>query len=271
MNYFHSVRLSEEPTDAFYACVFYKNELVVKITDNKAELPVIKDYFELNIISNRIHYLGRFNNLDCYAVEITDNSGIAKPYQLKNLRSLLPILDAESFSVAGKAFQILSWDINNKFCGRCGAETISKPDERAKVCPKCGLINYPHISPAVIVAVLKDGKILLENAKRLHSNMYTVLSGFLEAGETFEECIKREAKEEVAITVKNIKYFGNQPWPFPDSLMVAFTAEYESGEVTPDGDEILDAGWFAPNEIPQIPGKWSIARKLIDAFVEKSK
>jgi NAD+ diphosphatase len=177
----------------------------------------------------------------------------------------------EIFYLIGRAYQIVSWDANHQFCGRCGTAMTTRESERAKICPACENTNYPRISPAVIVSVVRDGKILLANANRFKSKMYSVLAGFVEAGETFEECVKREIREEVNIQVKNITYFGSQPWPFPDSLMVAFKAEYESGELNPDGDEILSANWFAPDELPMIPGEWSIARKLINSFVDEYK
>ena len=139
-----------------------------------------------------------------------------------------------------------------------------KKDERAKECPKCGLLNYPRISPAIIVAVLKGNQILLARSRRFPGGFYSVLAGYVEPGETLEECVRREVFEEVGIEVKNIRYFGSQPWPFPDSQMIAFTAEYLSGDIKPDESEIVDAGWFLPENLPEIPGKISIARSLLE-------
>src|SRR5271157_1821576 len=127
--------------------------------------------------------------------------------------------------------------------------------ERARLCEKCGYIAYPRISPAVIVAVVREGKLLLARASRFRTNFYSVLAGFVEPGESAEECLKREVMEETGIKVKNIKYFGSQPWPFPDSLMLAYTAEYVSGEIKVDGREILEAGWYKPGEFPVMPGR----------------
>ena len=123
--------------------------------------------------------------------------------------------------------------------------------------------------PAVIVAVIKGNQILLAHSKRFPAKFYSVLAGFVEPGETLEECIHREILEEVGVTVKNIRYFGSQPWPFPNSLMVAFTADYAGGKISIDGNEIMDAGWFTADNLPPIPAKISIARRLIDWFVEK--
>jgi NAD+ diphosphatase len=161
----------------------------------------------------------------------------------------------------------VNWNQTHRYCGRCGKLTEDKTDERAKTCPECGMINYPRLSPAIIVAVLKNDRILLGRNKRFRLPFYSVLAGFVEPGETLEECVSREIREEVSITVKNIRYFGSQPWPFPDSLMIAFIADYAGGEISTDGSEIIDAAWFAKDNLPKIPPKISIARQLIDWFV----
>ena len=145
---------------------------------------------------------------------------------------------------------------------------LFRSGERAKKCPKCGLSNYPRISPAIIVAVIRDGQLLLAHNNQFTKDLYSVVSGFLEVGETFEECVVREVKEETGITVKNINYFGNQPWPFPNSIMIGFTAEYAGGEIQVDGKEIGNANWFSSTEMPLIPNGLSIAKKLIDWFVD---
>lgn len=137
----------------------------------------------------------------------------------------------------------------------------------AKECPGCRFLSFPRISPAVIVLVEKENRVLLARVKRFTTELYSVLAGFVEPGETLEETVRREVAEETGIKVKNIRYFGSQPWPFPDSLMIGFTADYESGEIKIDETEIADAGWYDPDRLPIIPGKISIARELIDWFV----
>jgi NAD+ diphosphatase len=171
------------------------------------------------------------------------------------------------FWIGGRGFQLINWDRTTRFCGRCGSPTQSSDSERAKVCQNCGLRNYPRISPAVIVAVTRERRILLARAFRFPMKIYSVIAGFVEPGETLEQCIRREIKEEVNIEVRNIRYFGSQPWPFPNSLMIAFTAEYAGGELRIDNEEIMDAGWFEAHELPNIPDKVSIARRLIDSFI----
>ena len=144
----------------------------------------------------------------------------------------------------------------------------TKTNERAKICPQCRHICFPRISPAIIVAVLNKHHILLAHANHFPPGLYSVLAGFVEPRETFEECVQREVLEEVGIVVKNISYFGSRPWPFPNSLMVAFTADYAGGRIAIDGTEIVDAGWFTAGNQPRVPDKISIARQLIDWFVE---
>jgi NAD+ diphosphatase len=143
--------------------------------------------------------------------------------------------------------------------------------ERAKECPKCGLLHFPRLAPAIIVLVERGNELLLARSRHFMPGMYSVLAGFVEPGESLEEAVVREVREEVGISVKDIKYFGSQPWPFPHSLMVGFTATYGCGEITIDDTEIEDAGWFTADKLPRIPGKISIARKLIDWFVEKQR
>jgi NAD+ diphosphatase len=140
--------------------------------------------------------------------------------------------------------------------------------ERARSCPACGNVVYPRISPAIIIAVVKGEELLLAHNKNFRGGWYSVVAGFVEPGETIEDCAEREIFEEVGIKIKNIQYFASQPWPFPDSLMIGLTAEYESGELRPDGAEIDDAGFFRADALPETPGKTSVAGKLIGWFVD---
>ncbi|OPY80236.1 MAG: NADH pyrophosphatase [Syntrophorhabdus sp. PtaU1.Bin153] len=176
----------------------------------------------------------------------------------------------EFYRAALRAMHIIDWDRTDQYCGRCGTKNELKTGERAKVCPACNVLSFPRISPAVIVLVEKGRKVLLARAARFTQDWYSVLAGFVEPGETLEDVVRREVKEETGIDVKDIRYFGSQPWPFPDSLMVAFTAKYADGEIQVDGNEIVEARWFEYDKLPNIPGKISIARALIDWFVEKN-
>jgi len=217
------------------------------------------------------HYLGLVDGQAYYTAELAPDTLIPEGLAFYNLRRLVGQIPESLFFLIGKAYQIMHWDRTHQYCGRCGTQTETKIDERAKLCPACGFISYTRISPAIIVAVSKGREILLARGSRFQNNFYSVLAGFVDPGETFEECVQREVAEEVGLKVKNIKYFGSQPWPFPDSLMVGFTAEYASGELKIDKGEILDAQWFLPEQLPVIPGPATIARQLIDQHIQETR
>lgn len=160
-------------------------------------------------------------------------------------------------------------EATNRFCGKCGGEMRhhADPNENAYVCEKCGYLAYPKICPAIIVLVMKGDKILLQRNSHYGLKNWTLVAGFVDPGENFEDAVRREVAEEASIKVKNIRYFGSQSWPFPSTIMVGFTAEYESGELTPDGEEVIESGWFSKDELPEIPLPGSIARALIDEFL----
>jgi len=215
--------------------------------------------------------LGTLNNYPCFSVEIfSEPLSIPENVKFMGLRQLFGLIEEKLFWLAGRAIQIVNWDRTHQYCGQCGTRTNEKLNEYAKVCPNCGFTSYPRISPSIIVAVIKNDKILLVQSNHFKSTFYTVISGFVEPGETLEECLIREVKEEVGIEVKNISYFGSQSWPFPNSLMIAFTAEYDKGEIYIDEEEIIDARWFTVDNLPCLPNSISIARQLIDWFIEKN-
>jgi NAD+ diphosphatase len=251
-----------------YWFVFCSNKLLVLVEKDKATIPYFKRLSELNITPVRIQYLGTLHGRPCNSVEVTPETAVPKGMEFKELRPLFGILDEDLFLLAGKAIQIVSWDQTNQFCGRCGIRMETLEGERAKICPACRLINYPRISPATITAVTKGNKILLTHNAAFRGNIHSLIAGFVEPGETIEECVHREIFEEAGLKVKNLKYFGSQPWPFPNSLMIGFIAEYESGEISVDGQEITEAGWYDAGNLPELPGKMSIARKIIDWFVQ---
>lgn len=270
MGFEPGISVAENDNEKCLWFVFKKDELICSGTQENPEVIGCRHLKDVGLKSVRTQYLGSLDGANCYSAEVEEEASLPETFHSRHLRSVLGIFNDELFSVVSRAFQVMNWDRNHQYCGRCGSKTENRTDERAKQCPKCGLVTYPRISPAVIVAVTRGDKILLAYAGRFKTPLFSVLAGFVEAGETFEECVHREIKEEVNIEVKNIRYFGSQPWPFPDSIMIGFTAEYASGEIKVDGKEILDARWFGRDEIPNIPGKWSIARKLIDSFIAKA-
>jgi NAD+ diphosphatase len=187
----------------------------------------------------------------------------------EGLRQVYGRLDEDLFWVAARAVQIVEWDRTHQVCGRCGVPLRTRTAERAKECPQCSLLHFPRLAPAIIVLVERGDELLLARSRHFMPGMYSVLAGFVEPGESLEEAVVREVKEEAGIEIKDIKYFGSQPWPFPHSLMIGFTATYAGGEISLDDKEIEDAGWFNVENLPRIPGKISIARKLIDGFLAK--
>lgn len=166
---------------------------------------------------------------------------------------------------AARALALANWRAATRFCGRCGEPNGDKADESARLCPACGALQYPRLSPAVLALVRKGDRILLaRNARAPVAGMQSILAGFVEPGETFEDCVIREVREEVGIEVANARYLGSQPWPFPDSFMVGFECDWVAGELAPDGVEIVEAGWYGPEVHPQLPGPGSLSRRLIE-------
>jgi len=250
-----------------YWFIFNSNRMLINL-EKPDKIPFVRNLEELKLFPVRIQYLGTLKEYPCYSAEVTPKTKPPEGMEFRDLRSLYEVLDEDIFLLAGKAIQIINWDKNHQFCGKCGAPTETVEDEMAKVCPKCGFKSYTRLSPAVITAIVNDGKLLMAKHARIGGDMYGLIAGFVEPGETIEEAVQRETMEEVGLRVKNIKYFGSQPWPFPNSLMLGFTAEYESGEIEVDGEEITDAKWFRADELPRIPSRMSIAGELIDWFVE---
>lgn len=188
----------------------------------------------------------------------------ASETELDGLRSLLH-LPGELFNLAGRAIQIDYMRESQVFCSRCGNKNRFEPVHPAMVCDACETVHYPRLSPCVIVAVKKSGQILLAHHPRHKNGMYTVIAGFVEAGETLEQCVAREVREETGIKVSNIRYFDSQPWAFPSNLMMGFIADYESGEINPDYEELTDAQWFDADDLPLVAPEGTIARRLIEA------
>jgi NAD+ diphosphatase len=192
---------------------------------------------------------------------------VEPPFELMNLRLLAAVVDETLFGIVGRAMHTCDWLTTSRFCGRCGTATKRHETERCMACPSCGHHTYPRISPAIITLVRKGDLALLASNAKFPGAFYSTLAGFADIGESLEDTLVREVREEVGLVVKNVRYFGSQPWPFPNSLMIAFTAEWESGEIAVDGVELSDAKWFSCDALPMIPPPVSIARQLIDAWV----
>lgn len=271
MTFVSDFRAPPEARESDLWFLFLDQRLLVRQEGGGISIPRSSDLERLGLAPVRKEFLGWLDKCPCYAAELPDAPPVSDGFSFTGLRSLFTALEQDVIRAAGLASQLVHWSRNHRHCGRCGALTERKKDERAVVCPRCGLIQYPRLSPAIIVAVLKDHRILLAHAQRFPGKFYSVLAGFVAPGETIEECVRREVFEEVGLSLKNIRYFGSQPWPFPDSLMIAFTAEYAGGALRIDPSEITDAAWYPANRLPAVPPKISIARQLIDWFLETEK
>lgn len=258
-----------EYSGSAYWLVFHSGKLLLAESAGQLEIPRIQSPEQLALSPLRTLYLGTFAGVPCYTAEVEAEAPEPEGMAFCPLRPLYDVLEEDLFHLAGRALQLLAWEDTHRFCGRCGTATVLSQAEHARSCPQCGLVSYPRIAPAVITAILKDKQILLAHAPHFPDQMYGLIAGFVEPGETLEDCVRRETLEETGLTIKNITYFSSQQWPFPHSLMVGFFAEYDSGEITVDGKELDHAGWFDPDHLPVIPPPVSIARKMIDSYVEK--
>lgn len=253
------------PADALFVLVSDKG---VAIRDG--DIPQI--YAEVSPPSSGhaglVEYLGHRGTVPCYAAELPEGAPVPEGRVISGVRELYGRIPEEDVAIAAFAARIIASAKASRFCGRCGTATGPVFFERAKKCPACGLVIYPRISPAIIVLITRGEEILLARSPRFPAGMHSVIAGFVESGETLEHAVHREVKEEVGIAVKNIRYFASEPWPFPDSLMIGFVAEYAAGKIEIDNNEIISAGWFGRDVLPPLPASMSISRALIDWWVE---
>ena len=187
------------------------------------------------------------------------------------LRDTFRDMTPDEMRVASREAELAEWRRTNSRCGCCGAEMAPHvdPGERALVCTACGYTVYPRIAPAVIVLVTKDDKVLLQRNTHYTGVVWSLVAGFVDAGENLEDAVRREIREEASIEVKDIRYFGSQTWPFPSNIMIGFRAEYAGGELKPDGEEVVESGWFDRAHLPEIPRPGSIARTMLDAWISE--
>ena len=257
--------MSQDPPSLWF--VFRGSELLVRLEDSGARVPNVQEWSSLGLAAEEPHAVGALGELACWAVGLAPETNAPEGMAFHGLRRLWGQLDEDVWKTAGRAVQIVEWDRNHRFCGRCGAETARQTAELARTCPRCGLQQFPRISPAVIVRVERGDRILLARSPHFAPGVYSTLAGFVEPGESLEETVVREVREEVGVTVTDLRYFGSQPWPFPHSLMLGFLSDWESGDIVCDESEIAEAEWFKRDALPNVPPRMSIARRLIDAVV----
>ena len=234
------------------AYIFYQQQLLV---DENFQLPQVECLASDLIIQTGDHVVAR---------DLLHDTDLPEGLQLVPIRQLLQYWNTQQFEQASRAIQLLEWRRNHKFCSHCGHATEAHSSEYAMVCPACGYRQYPRVQPCVITVITRGhDEILL--AKNAHNprQMYGLIAGFVEVGETLEEAVRRETLEEVGLRVKNIQYLASQPWPFPSNLMLAFKAEYAAGDLVLQEDEISDAQFFKFDQLPEIPFKGSIAHAMI--------
>ncbi|OPZ55882.1 MAG: NADH pyrophosphatase [Synergistetes bacterium ADurb.Bin520] len=244
--------------------VFHRDDIVLRHTD-PPELPTPEDREALTPLLRNECPAGAFPGEDLSWGDLDPRSSLPPGFATFSRRSLWDLYGEDLFVRAGRAFHLAYWERTHAFCGCCGAPTQRHPDEVALRCPRCEHVTYPVISPAVIMAIRRDDKILLARGAHFVSGTYSVLAGFVTPGETLEQAVAREVKEETGIDIDEITYFASQPWPFPQSLMVAFKARWAGGEIAVDRRELEDARWFSPGEdLPIMPSSRSVSRRLID-------
>lgn len=256
--------------ESSWALILIGKKILMYKAENEFKIPRYSDVLGVIPEDDSMLYIGRYDGHDCYCKRFNELPELPKYLELVEMMEITKLSgDNGLFILAGAANHILHWSSMNQYCGCCGNKTVDKKEERAKVCTVCGNIIFPRIAPATITAIFHEDKILLAHNRNFRNDLYSLIAGFVEPGETLEQCVEREILEEVGIKVKNIRYFNSQPWSFPDSLMIAFTAEYESGEIKVDNTEIVDAAWFTADLLPEIPSNDSIAGKIIRWYREQ--
>lgn len=266
--YIPTKKTKEKIKDDDLAFIIFNQEFLVYNENNQVNITKYKQI--KNVISQEPdYYLGILNGKHCFVYMLSDRIKVPDRYSFQSIR----VIENDNFiemyfDSCAHAMQIAHWDQTHQYCSCCGEKLEAHALERSKVCPNCHATYYPKICPAVIVAILKDDQILLAHNDKFPEGLYSLVAGFVEAGETLEACVQREINEEIGIQVKNIRYFNSQPWPFPNSLMFGFIADYKKGEISPDGVEITDAQWFNKDSLPKFPKKTSIAGKMIRLYIK---
>ena len=245
----------------------FRDGLLLTSRENGRSVPSPSSVEDLGLDVIFQQGVGVLRGQGCVAAEVAGGGEAPDGYVFRDLRGLWG-WDEDFFRVAGRAKQIVAWNQTHQFCGRCGSRTEPGDEEFVKKCPNCGMTYYPRLNPAAIMLVHRVGELLLARSPHFPPGMYSTLAGFVEPGESIEETVRREVREEVGVEVGEVRYFGSQPWPFPNSLMIGFLAEWSSGEPrVGDPNEIEDAGWFGMDSLPSMPPKVSIARAMIDTFL----
>ena len=258
MNFLPGVLPPTTATPLAWCFAFVEGKFLLPENESNPLLP--QPTLAFDGLAQTRHYLGRLDAIDCWAMNL---SAAPVGWRAVALRAAMMQFPDAVMGLAGRAAQVLEWDRAHRFCGVCGTATETQASERSRRCPACGHVAYPRLSPAMMALVWRGDELLLARSPHYAPGMFSALAGFVEAGESLEECVHREVAEEVGVRVRNLRYYGSQSWPFPHSLMVAFSAEWESGDIVPQESEIEAAGWYSVHALPGIPPRFSIAGHLI--------
>jgi len=257
--------VSAEIGEDDYILHYKDNSLLLKTKGDEFGLPRKKDIPGI-VGTTESTFLFSLNEVHCFLLR-EDPATQMDQLVYKEISFFRTLQPPEIAWVGIAGFQLMNWYFQNQYCGKCGSKTIEKPDERAITCPICHTTVFPKISPAIIVAIVSNDKILLAHNSNFQDNWYSLVAGYADIGESLEETVKREVMEEVGLEVRNIRYYKSQPWPFSGSMMIGFTAEADDTQpVRPDNVEITEANWFSRGNLPNHPPKLSIAGEMIDKF-----
>lgn len=259
-------RMEQNETCAWF--VFNSGQVLIEKQADGYHIPVGAEPPVEVPVGSTVHLIGELEGRPAktYLIHHPVPGDEHSPRMMKDLRASFDVLPLEEYLRAGKASQILNWDRNSRYCPMCGVPTVQVAPI-AKRCPECRQEFYPRISPAIIVLIRKGDSILLVRARNFRGAYRGLVAGFLEPGETLEECVHREVMEETGLTIRNLRYFGSQPWPYPSGIMVGFTADYAGGTIKLQAEELSAGDFFTRDQLPEIPKKLSIARRLIDAWL----
>jgi NAD+ diphosphatase len=254
--------------DARQWCVVRGAELVVTVDGE----PLLEDAAAAELVAlddGSAVFLGVRSGRPVWAIGVAAEAPAPAGHEFVHLRQLPARHDEQTWMLGARAVQLVEWARSHRFCGACGTATQPAPGERAKRCPGCGLLAFPRLSPAVIMVVHRGDDLLLANGRLTPGTFYGPVAGFVEAGETLEHAVRREVREELGVEIGAVEYVTSQSWPFPNSLMIGFFAQYVGGEIDVDPSEIIDAKWFGPDDMPRYPDGFVISTRLIDAHLER--
>lgn len=259
MEFHAAIEPPQQPSAIAWSFVFAQGELLLPLEQDQLAPGQLVGASEVR------HYLGRLGGHDAWALRTNE---VPEGWRRVPLRTAMMGMPPEQMGLAARAAQLIEWERAHQFCGVCGTPTEHVSAERARRCPSCGHLAYPRITPAMMTLIWRSGEVLLARGPNFRPGVYSALAGFVEAGETLEQCVVRETAEEVGVSIGDLKYFGSQSWPFPHSLMVAFTARWTGGEIVPQPGEIEDAQWFSIDALPILPPLFSISGHLIRDTVQ---